>query len=365
MKNLKTYKQLFENKEIIYDGDFVANYVIDISDENKQGIPDFYIDEYIKPSNFKLTKLKISDLSKKDPDFNEYLQTNEDRYEGMEDDYYPDKNNLYNPVVVFNDVVLDGYNRMLMLNKQNINVVDAYVNVDNKEMNDNIKMKTLKTYKQLFEQLFDNIPLFSIEQIEDFINQYGINATEKINGESLLTHIIRNSNRYILNLEENVKFLLKKGIDINIVDRNNDNALNWSAYFNFSNICQLLIDAGININEQDVYGMSPLITAAAEKNYETVKVLIDNNCDINLINTNGRNALHMISKNISYNDTKARKILFILLDTDIDWFIKDNTKFIFLDYFKHNSSIINEIKKKYPKKWRKYMKNKTIKKFKI
>jgi len=127
--------KIFEKKERIYDGDFVANYIISISGDNDQGIPDFFISEYIKPSNFILTKIKISDLSKSDPDFKDYLDGDEDRYKGMEEsEYYPDKDNLFNPVVVFNGVVLDGYNRMLMLSKQDIDVVDAYVNIDNKEM---------------------------------------------------------------------------------------------------------------------------------------------------------------------------------------------------------------------------------------
>jgi len=126
--------KIFEAKEIIYDGDFVANYIIDISGDNDQGIPDFYINEYIKPSNFILTKIKISDLSKSDSDFKDYLDGDEDRYEGMDSEYYPDKDNLFNPVVIFNDVVLDGYNRMLMLSKQDIGVVDAYININNKDI---------------------------------------------------------------------------------------------------------------------------------------------------------------------------------------------------------------------------------------
>ena len=133
MKNYNNYIQ--ENKEIIYDGDFVANYVIEISEETGNDIPDFFIEEYIIPSKFKLTKLKISELSKSDIDFNEYLQANDDRYEELEEtNEYPHYDNLFNPIVVFNEIVLDGYNRMTILTRMNIDEVDAYINIDNKNM---------------------------------------------------------------------------------------------------------------------------------------------------------------------------------------------------------------------------------------
>ena len=128
--------KIFEEKEIIYDGEFVANYVIDISEEAGNDPPDFFISEYIKPSNFILTKVKISELSKSDEDFNEYLVGDDDRYEDYHDDdfdnEYPDYDNLFNPIVVFNDVVLDGYNRMTILKREDIDEVNAYVNIDNK-----------------------------------------------------------------------------------------------------------------------------------------------------------------------------------------------------------------------------------------
>ena len=127
--------KLFEKKDIIYDGEFIADYVIDISNDYGNDAPDYFIEEYIKPSKFILTKLKISDLSKSDENFNDYLNHNEDRYDYLEGtDEYPDYDNLFNPIVVFNGIVLDGYNRMTMLSRQHINEVDAYVNINNKDI---------------------------------------------------------------------------------------------------------------------------------------------------------------------------------------------------------------------------------------
>ena len=127
--------KIFEKKDIIYDGEFIADYVIDISNDYGNDAPDYFIEEYIKPSKFILTKLKISDLSKSDEDFEEYLNHNEDRYDYLEDtDEYPGYDNLFNPIVVFNGIVLDGYNRMTMLSRQHIDEVDAYVNINNKDI---------------------------------------------------------------------------------------------------------------------------------------------------------------------------------------------------------------------------------------
>ena len=55
----------------IYDGEFVSNYVIDITTDND--IPHFFIDNYIRISNFKLVELEMSDLINSDQDFAEYL----------------------------------------------------------------------------------------------------------------------------------------------------------------------------------------------------------------------------------------------------------------------------------------------------
>jgi len=133
---------LFENylktntqNKTIFDGDFVAQYIIEISDDVGNDSPDYFISEYIIPSYFILKKLKISDLSKNDEDFNEYLIQNDDRYDYIDgSDEYPHYDNLFNPVVVFNNVVLDGYNRMTILHRLNINEVDAYVNINNKDI---------------------------------------------------------------------------------------------------------------------------------------------------------------------------------------------------------------------------------------
>ena len=129
MKNLKNYILFNENKNI-YSGDFVSSYIIDISNDAGNDVPDFFIDEYIKNNSFSLEKISIDEILKSDDDLKEYFDYGEDRYDFAEDtDEYPHYDNLFNPIVVFNDKVLDGYNRILILSRFNIKEVNAYVNI--------------------------------------------------------------------------------------------------------------------------------------------------------------------------------------------------------------------------------------------
>ena len=125
IKNFKSF--LIEKNNNIYTGKEIADYVIDISEDS--GAPDYFITKYILPNNFKLIKLNIDDILKKDPSFEEYFNHGEDRYADYTEDEYPHSDNLYNPIVIYNDIVLDGYNRMTMLYKLGEKTVDAYVNV--------------------------------------------------------------------------------------------------------------------------------------------------------------------------------------------------------------------------------------------
>ena len=85
--------------------------------------------EWYIPNNFKLVKLDIKEIANKDPYFEEYFLHGEDRYEDYLEDEYPSSDHLYNPVVIVNDSVIDGYNRVTMLYKLGEKKVDAYVNI--------------------------------------------------------------------------------------------------------------------------------------------------------------------------------------------------------------------------------------------
>jgi len=123
------YLKTFENHGKLFTGDEVSDYIINITPEESD-IPDYFISEYVRPNNFILTRVSISDLVKSDPSFAEYLNYGEDRYSSDYDygDDYPNNDELYDPVVVVDGTVMDGYNRMTVLHSMGEDMVDAYVN---------------------------------------------------------------------------------------------------------------------------------------------------------------------------------------------------------------------------------------------
>ena len=125
IRTLSKEEILKESSDIVYDGEYVSNYVTSITDQND--LPEFFIETYIKLNNFILKEFKISDLIEMDQDLKEYIDYNQDRYEGWED--YPNHENLENPIIIYDDIVLDGYNRILMLKREGINKVKAFKNV--------------------------------------------------------------------------------------------------------------------------------------------------------------------------------------------------------------------------------------------
>ena len=123
MKYLKIFERfdIKTNKEVI-------NYIKDIT-PIKENIPDYFL-KLIKDSkkDFKLTKLNIKDVLKKDKDVKEYVKKAEDRY----DEYDYEElgltiDHIYDPIVVLNDEVLDGYSRIKTLIDLGEEQVDAWV----------------------------------------------------------------------------------------------------------------------------------------------------------------------------------------------------------------------------------------------
>jgi len=225
-------------------------------------------------------------------------------------------------------------------------------------------MKKLKTYKQLFENKklknsFDNFNIDDIEQLEDFVDKFGINVVDR-DDNTLLIYLIRKQRKTKINM---INYLIDNGVNINARNIVGDNALNWSAYFNLTVIINLLILNNIDINNQDNNGMSPLMTASADGNHESVKILLDNDVDINITCNHDRTALHYCSKNLNFSTSKYLITLDLLLRTDINWNIIDKDNKTFIDYL--SDDIVEDIITKYSKKYKKYIREKQAKKFKI
>lgn len=121
------YIKKFENYNI-FSGEYVSNYISEITPDESD-IPDYFIEKFINPNDFKLIKLKISELLESDESFAEYLNYGEDRYAHYDEDESPMTDQLYDPVVVVDGIVMDGYNRMTVLKSLGEDNVDAYVNI--------------------------------------------------------------------------------------------------------------------------------------------------------------------------------------------------------------------------------------------
>lgn len=85
---------------------------------------------------------------------------------------------------------------------------------------------------------------------------------------------------------ENVKTLdsLLKDTDISIKSNNQSNLLHFATYCSNEAVFDYLIDKGININEVNGYGDTPLMYAVLRRNVKMAKELIERGANVNTVN---------------------------------------------------------------------------------
>ena len=110
------------------------------------------------------------------------------------------------------------------------------------------------------------------------------------------------------NNEEMVKFLLEKGADANTVcEIKNEHTdisptpLMNAVYNGNTNIINMLLENGADINYTTDYGMTALMMAASFNQFEAAKVLLENNADTSITDEYGRTALDL-AKSEDYKD---------------------------------------------------------------
>ncbi|EDK5264486.1 hypothetical protein CI424_25510 [Salmonella enterica subsp. enterica serovar Enteritidis] len=147
-------------------------------------------------------------------------------------------------------------------------------------------------------------------------------------------------NLFKIKSPEELKKLLKAGVDINTLNSSNQNALFHCRY---PELMKAMIKAGIHINHTDTFNRNALFYAPSP---ETINALTENGIDINRTDTLGRNALfytrdtesvRLLVKNgidINHTDLEGKNALFYttsesssreLLDSGIDINHTDNT----------------------------------------
>ena len=124
--SINEFRKIFENQ---YSHEDIIQHITNISDRPGTDVPDYYFELLRKAKpNFERKELNIQDILQMDPSVAEYVNSGEDRYE--DEDEYPDRDELYFPIVIWNNEVIDGYNRLSTLYKQGEKTVTAYVSIN-------------------------------------------------------------------------------------------------------------------------------------------------------------------------------------------------------------------------------------------
>lgn len=106
-----------------------------------------------------------------------------------------------------------------------------------------------------------------------------------------------------------VKALIDAGVNINAQNKFGVSALHDAVYYSFDDteIVKTLINAGADINMVDNDGETALHIAARQHHYEIVKYLIDAGADVSITNKKGETALD-VSKNHSIQEVLKRAL---------------------------------------------------------
>jgi len=150
-----------------------------------------------------------------------------------------------------------------------------------------------------------------------------------------------------------------------------DNLLKYSAKQASLQKVRELITDGANVNCFDrIRYNTPLINASQQLNYSTIKLLIENGADINLVNKNNKNCIFYIVNQNTYTYTKYKNKINNIIDLLISSGINLNNKNksdvdIFDNIQESNPFILQYIIDNYPEEYKEYLMKKTANKFNL
>lgn len=90
---------------------------------------------------------------------------------------------------------------------------------------------------------------------------------------------------------EQLKTLIKNGIDVNVGDKDNDTALIKATWYGNVDIIKFLIESGANVNLSNNDGETPLMNAAENADINVVKILLNKGADVNAKDNDDETAL--------------------------------------------------------------------------
>ncbi len=86
--------------------------------------------------------------------------------------------------------------------------------------------------------------------------------------------------------------LIQAGAKLDLVDKNGDTALHYTAQFKQPRVMSLLLDAGAKTNIKDKWGQTPLIMCTCTHNWGAFGLMMQRNPDMNLATAHGGTPLH-------------------------------------------------------------------------
>ncbi len=137
-------------------------------------------------------------------------------------------------------------------------------------------------------------PKFAAPKADSVALRFGaVKQSESSSAEKSFLNAAKNGN--VETLQALLEGPLRKQgkLDIEVYDdKEGRGALHWAVNYNYPNVAEMLIKAGININSQDYGGMTPLNLAVRQGRAEMVDRLLAAGADVNLPDGSKESPLH-------------------------------------------------------------------------
>ncbi len=183
------------------------------------------------------------------------------------------------------DIFLSIENRNIEAVRRILKRDPSIINTKNNEGNTPLHVAVLRGYKQIFEYLLLNNPDLEIKNDRGF--------TPVLCAAWMFHRDITSDYKGI------IKSLLDHGAKANISGKGKYNPLHWINHPSENNLQDILelnklfISKGVSINEQNMYGSTPL-HYAVHIHPRVAEILIDNGSEVNLKDNQGRTPLFRI-----------------------------------------------------------------------